>query len=351
METTLPADSAATTTAALRGASAAAICLVLAEWLQLSQPGLAVWSTHMVMVQYTFTSFQKGVERALGRGLGIFAAIIIATLTRNAPTVGLALEMLAVVPLFYCFFCNRLSYTFLNAGLYLASMMQLARVHPSEVISTGGALFNAVVLGVAVAVGISWLSRAESDITIHTEGDRLWPVDRPRMLHSIVLAITVGLVHLVCYLVDMSPTSAMVSVMVLTIAPDYQSLIHKGELRLAGAGLAVVFASVTLLLLVRRPSLPLLVIAVFLGIFIAIKVARSSTKWGYASLQMGLVLPMILVVPEPEFGSLTTAFSRIAGVLLAIAVSIGVGVVWAAIGPAPPIPLTPVSVSVEPPKH
>jgi uncharacterized membrane protein YccC len=330
--------SARETKHALRAATAVALCLICAERLHLQQPGLAVWSTHMVMVQYTFTTFQKGVERILGRGLGILIALVLATLTRNAWGLGIVLEMLAIVPLFYVYFAGRLSYTFLNAGLYLASVMELARSEPTTAITQAGDLFLAIVVGVTVAVLVTWIGGGEQDITIHTEGQPLWPLDRNRLIHSVMLMLTVALVELVSHVLKLSTTTAIVSVMLLTITPDYQSLLQKGELRLAGAGLAILFASVTLVLLVRRPSFELLVVALFLGTFLAVALARKSERWSYAGVQMGLVLPMILVVPHQEFGSLGGAFARVGGAVLAIVASIVVGVAWAAVAPAPPLP-------------
>ena len=63
----------------LRTATAVAVCLhgVRRDAASLNQPGLAVWSCYMVLVQYAFTSFQKGVERVLGRGLGIIVALVL----------------------------------------------------------------------------------------------------------------------------------------------------------------------------------------------------------------------------------------------------------------------------------
>jgi uncharacterized membrane protein YccC len=326
---------------AVRAATAVAVCLILAERLHLQQPGLAVWSTHMVMVQYSFTTFQKGVERVLGRGTGILIALVLAALTRNAWGLGIVLEMLAIVPLFYVYFSGRLSYTFLNAGLYLASVMEISRAHPATALAQAGDLFSAIVVGVAVAVLVSWLGGAERDLTIHAEGRPLWPLDRNRLAHSVVLMLTVALVHVVSHLLRLSTTTAIVSVMLLTITPDYQSLLRKGELRLAGAALAILFASAALVLLVRRPSFPLLVLALFLGDFLAVWLARNSVQWSYAGVQMGLVLPMILVVPHHEFGTLHSAFARVGGAVLAIAASMFVGIVWAAIAPSPPLPLAP----------
>jgi uncharacterized membrane protein YccC len=329
------------TTPAIRAATAVAICLVCAERLHLQQPGLAVWSTYMVMVQYSFTTFQKGLERIVGRGAGILIALILATLTRNAWGLGFALEMLAIVPLFYVYFSGRLSYTFLNAGLYLAAVMEISRTAPETATTQAGDLFSAIVLGVTVAVLVAWVSGAEKDVTIHTEGQPLWPLDYDRLVHSVMLMLTVALVHLVSHVLRLSTTTTVVSVMLLTITPDYQSLLQKGGLRLVGAALAILYATVSLVLLVRQPSFPLLVFALFLGTFLAVAVARGSARWSYAGVQMGLVLPMILVVPHQEFGSLASAFTRVGGAMLAIAASMVVGVVWAAVAPSPPLALGP----------
>lgn len=325
---------------ALRAATAVAICLFCAERLNLQQPGLAVWSTHMVMVQFTFTTFQKGMERILGRGVGILIALILATLTRNVWGLGVVLEMLAIAALFYIYFSGKLAYTFLNAGLYLAVVMEISRTEPALATTLAGELFLAISLGVGVAVLVAWITGSEQDTAIHTDGQTIWPLDRERLIHSVMLTLTVGLVQVLNHVLGFSPTTSMVSVMLLTITPDFQSLLRKGELRLAGAGLAIVFASVTLLLLTRRPSFELLMLALFLGTFLAVTLARNSERWSYAGVQMGLVLPMILVLPHHEIGTLDVAFARVGGAVLAIAASIVVGVVWAAIGPAPPMPLT-----------
>lgn len=329
------------TRSALRVALAVSICLICAERLHMAQSGLAVWSTYMVIVQHTFSTLQKGIERILGRGLGIFLALVLATLTRNAWGLGFVLEMLAIVPLFYFYFSDRLAYTFLNAGLYLASMTEIARSHPDAATTMAGDLFAAITLGVVVAVLVDWISGAEHDIALHTEGKPLWPLDRDRVLHSLMLMFTVALVQLTSHVLHLSTSAAIVSVMLLTITPDYQSLLRKGELRIAGAALAILYAMVALVLLVHRPSFPLLVGMLFLGTFLATLLAQNSDRWSYAGLQMGLVLPMILVAPHEEFGSLSGALARVGGAVLAMAASIVVGIAWALLAPAPPLPRHP----------
>ena len=336
-----PSKSALVTVHALRVASAAAICQICAEYFQLEQPGLAVWSTYMVMVQFTYTTFQKGVERILGRGFGILVALVIATLTRNALELGFIFEMLAIVPLFYVYFSNRLSYTFLNAGLYLAAVMQMSRVMPSTLFVQAGELFAAIVMGVVVAVLVSWISGSESDLAIHTEGDALFPLDYNRLNHSIMLMVTVALAQFASFYLELSTTTSLVSVMMLTITPHFQSLLWKGTLRLEGAALAIIYAFITLAIVIRVPSFVLLVALMFLGMFLAVSLARTSDDWGYAGLQMGLVLPMIMIMPHHQFGSINNAIERVVGVFVAIGSSIVVGFVWAAVSPSPPLPIVP----------
>ncbi len=62
----------------------------------------------------------KGRERAAGRGLGIVGGLVLLVVFRNTLYLGFVFECLALLVFFYVFFCNRLAYTFLNAGLYLA---------------------------------------------------------------------------------------------------------------------------------------------------------------------------------------------------------------------------------------
>jgi len=55
---------------------------------------------------------------------------------------------------------------------------------------------------------------------------------------------------------------------------------------------------------------------------------RTGGKYAYAGLRMGLVLPMVVVAPRAEFGSLTPAVQRLEGILLGLAVSIVVAGLW-----------------------
>ena len=87
-----PAQDARDATAqSLLTAGATVVCLVLAEWFRLEHANLAVWTTYLVMAQFAFTRFQKGLERVVGRGLGILAGLVLTTWFHNAALLSLVL--------------------------------------------------------------------------------------------------------------------------------------------------------------------------------------------------------------------------------------------------------------------
>src|SRR3954451_17207623 len=107
---------------ALLTAGGTVVCLLLAEWFGLDNANLAVWTTYLVMAQYTFTSFQKGLERVVGRGLGILAGVVLTTWVYDTALLTMVLIGVLLTASFYLSFAGRLAYTFLQAGLYLVAM-------------------------------------------------------------------------------------------------------------------------------------------------------------------------------------------------------------------------------------
>jgi uncharacterized membrane protein YccC len=313
---------------ALRVATAAVVCLVLVEWAHLEHGNLAVWTTHMVMAQYSFTAFQKGLERILGRGLGILVGLVLWTLCRNTPVLGVVLMLLALEVFFYVYFSGRFAYTWLNAGLYLAAIVGIALSHPERAVSEGLALFVAVVIGVVIADLVVWLSGAERDLSLKAGGSPLWPLRPSWLSHALMLTVTTALTQLATHLLDLPTSAALVSVMVLTVTPDLQGLLHKGELRVLGAFLGGIWGLGMFLILSRLPHLPLLAALLFLGMFLAAYLTRTGGTYSYAGLQMGLVLPLVVVVPPSDFGSLEGVFQRLEGIAAALGVSILVGGIW-----------------------
>ena len=323
------------------------VTLVLAEWLGMEHSDLAVWTTYLVMAQYSFTRFQKGLERVVGRGLGILAGLVLTTWFHDTALLTLVVIALLLTTFFYFYFAGRLAYTFLQAGLYLVAMFQIGHANPAGAVWAAEGLFAAIVLGVVVAALVSWLSGAERDLGIQFGHAPLWPIRGDWLNQSLMLAVTVLLTLLGGHALGIPPEKAAISVMLLTVTPHVQALVLKGELRLAGAFLATVWAVVTFVLVVLLPHFALLAALLFLGQFVAAYLTQTTGKYAYAGLQMGLVLPMLVVAPPAEFGSFTPVVQRLEGVLLGLAASVVVAVLWPRFpladepAPAPPPPTLP----------
>lgn len=313
---------------ALRVALGATICLVLAEWWRMPRANLAVWTTHMVMVSVPFTVFQKGIERIIGRGVGIFAGILVQAAFPNQPVIQMILAAGLVAAAFYIYFAGRLAYTALNAGLYLVAILHVAQSEPDQALPFGIDVLLAVTLGVAVADVIHWLAGTERDLRIHASGAPLLPVRLDWLNRSAMLVVTALLTQVVTSWLELPVTQTVISVMFLTLAPDIQGLLWKGELRLLGAFLGTVWGLGSFLLLGQVDHFAVMIVLLFFGIFLAAYLAKAGGDYAYAGVQMGLVLPLILVVPPNEFGSLIGAYQRIQGVLASLGIVIVVATLW-----------------------
>ncbi len=312
-------DTRGATNRALLTATATVVCLVLAEVLDLQHANLAVWTTFMVMAQYSFTSFQKGLERVVGRGLGILAGLVLTTWLNETAVLALALIGVLLMACFYLYFAGRLAYTFLNAGLYIVAMFQIGHADPAGPVPQAEGLFAAVALGVVAADLVTWLAGAERDLGIHFGDSPLWPVRPDWLNQSAMLAVTALLTLIAAHALGLPPEQAAISVMMLTVTPHVQAMIHKGELRIAGLFLATAWSLGTFVVVGLLPYFLLFAGMLFLGQYLATYLTQRGGTNSYAGLQMGLVLPLIMVAPPTEFGSVTPAVQRLEGVLAGLA--------------------------------
>jgi uncharacterized membrane protein YccC len=304
------------------------VCLVVAEWFGLTHANLAVWTTFMVMAQYPFSRFQKGLERVLGRGLGILAGLILTTWFNDTSLLAVVLVGLLLTTFFYLHFAGRLAYTFLNAGLYVVAVFHIGHADPGAAVDVAWGLFAAIVLGVVVADLVTWLAGAEADLHIRFGEAPLWPVRGDWLSQSLMLAVTVSLTLFAAHILGLPPDKAATTVLLLTVAADLQALMLKGQLRIAGLVLATVWSLVIFLVVGMLPHLVLLAALLFLGHFVATWLTRTVGKYAYAGVQMGLVLPLVVVAPPGEFGSVTPALQRLEGILIGLVASILVAALW-----------------------
>jgi Fusaric acid resistance protein family len=345
LSATIGLDSRTATGHALLTAGACSLCLVIAAALDLEHADLAVWTTYLVLAQYSFTSFQKGIERIVGRALGILAGLVLTTWFNEMPLIAIGLIGVLLTGFFYLHFAGRLAYTFLQAGLYLVALFQIGHASPATAVGEAKELFAAIVLGVVVADIVNWAAGVEGDVRIRLGEAPLLPLRIDWLSQSVMLAVTVPITLLGAHAISLPPVPAAISVLVLTITPHLQALIQKGELRIAGLALATIWGLATFLLVGLLPYLPLLCVLVFLGQFIAAYLTLTGGKYAYVGLQMGLVLPMIVVARPNDFGSFTPAAQRLEGILIGLLASIAVASLW----PRFPAAATPAAVSPPPP--
>src|SRR5262249_14192075 len=174
-----------------------------------------------------------------------------------------------------------------QAGLYLVATFQIGHADPASAVTAAEKLFAAIVLGVVVVDVVIWLFSTERDLGIRFVGAPLWPLRGDWLSQSLMLAVTGPLTLFGAHVLSIPPSKAAVSVMLLTVTPHVQAMILKGELRLAGALLAVAWAIATFVLVGLLPHLPLLAAILFLGQFVATYLTRTGGKYAYAGVQMG----------------------------------------------------------------
>jgi uncharacterized membrane protein YccC len=327
------ADPRRATLHALRVAATTTAALVVVEWLHLEHGNQAVFTAYMVLATFNFTAFQRGLERLGGRVLGVGLGIVFVTVFRDIPVLSLLLQALVLVPTFYVYFAGRLAYAALNTGLYFAAMVLIGQANPDATMSQGLGLLAAIALGVFVAELGAWLTGLEQDLHIHTEGEPLWPLRRDWVNRCVMMAVTVVLTQIVTHWLRLPAETAVISVMILTGSADLRQMLAKGEMRVLGALFGSAWAFATFVLLSLSPHFVLLVVLLFTGIFIAAYVARVAGAYAYAGIQMGLVIPLLLVGPPKEFGDLTGGLQRLLGVAIAMVVSLLVAGLWPRVVP------------------
>lgn len=292
------------------------------------QPNLAVWTTFLVMAQYSYSSFQKGIERIVGRGVGIFLGLVLTTWCNDMPLFELVTVGILLTGFFYVYFSGRLAYTFLQAGLYLVAVLEIGNASPSTVFDEAKELFAAIVVGVFVADVVNWLAGSEHDLSLALGEKSLFPIRGEWINQSLMLSVTVLVTLVGAHVIGLPPSQSAISVILLTVSPHLQALIVKGELRILGLVLATLWGLATFILVGLLPYFALLVLLVLLGIFVATYLTVTGGTYGYAGLQMGLVVPMLVASPPDEFGRVTPAEQRFEGIILGLVASIVVAGLW-----------------------
>jgi uncharacterized membrane protein YccC len=313
---------------ATRIAVAAVLSLFVSELFHLTYSNLAVWTTHLIMVKYDHTVFQKGIERIVGRFLGIFVGWALLAVFKDAWGLRLCFEAILVTALFYLYFAQRLAYTFLNAGILTVTIIGIGDQDPTLAYVAGREILAAVAIGILAANLVMWSTYGELDLSIQTGLEPLLPLRLDWLNHSAMLTASALVAVLLSGALILPTPQSIISVLVIGIAPDIQQGLRKGELRLLGAVLALAWGALTFVLVGRLPYFLVFTGMLFFGMLLAAYLTRASDAFSYAGLQMGLVLPLLVVVPLHELGDVESVVARLEGVVAALVSTLVIGSIW-----------------------
>jgi uncharacterized membrane protein YccC len=323
----------------LRVATACSVCLVAVTLLRLDDGYLSVITCLLVMAQYTYTAYQKGVERILGRVSAVAFSLLLVLLLKERPAIYLTLLIAAQLAANYLYASGRLTYLGVQAAAFSGAMAAMGITSPVSVVAAMGVnVIVQVVLGVVVANAVNWLTGAEFDLTIHTEGSPLLPL-RPDWLNQAVRMTVIALAALLAAVgFSLPEIPTMVSAFILGSVTDLPTLHKKGWQRAAAPVIALAYGFVVVVLLHHLPYFSLLLIAIFAAQLTSTYVTRTSANYSYVGLQTGLAIPMVLVSPPGELSDLSVALQRLTGVMAGFAVSLAITVFWPVV-PPPPVSL------------
>jgi uncharacterized membrane protein YgaE (UPF0421/DUF939 family) len=281
------------------------------------------------MVQFPFTAFQKGVERITGRVLGVFYGLILTLFLRDAPFLFLALMLFGQIVFFYVYASGRLAYAALMGGLFLGVVCAIGLAAPETVTTYARDLIIQVVLGVAMAFFVNWFSGAERILTIETGQGSLWPPRLDWLNISAIVSTGQIVTMFVTVWLELPVLPTMISAGILGItAMTPQAMEQKGIQRALGAILGAAYATAALVLISYMPYFLLLFLLNFAGMFLAAYWTKASVKHSYAFLQMGMVMPMVLIGWTGMVGTIDTGIQRLIGVAVGLAAAEIVYLFW-----------------------
>jgi hypothetical protein len=292
----------------------------------------------MIMSSHPHTTFQKGIERIVGRGAGILLGTLLVSLLGEQKLLALGLEVAGLLAFFYAHFCGRLAYTYQNAGLYLQAMLQLGDRDPSVAWVNGGWMFLAIVVGVAVADLVSWFTGAERDLSIVPGEGSLLPIRGEPLARAAEVTATMLLAQYVFFALDMPPDANTYTLFMMSVIPDYSRMRERTGSYVAGILAGVAYAVPSLLLLNRVLHLPMFVALVVLGEFIASYLAQSKGNIRFVGVEMGMIFPLMMVLPWDRVQTPYMTLYNIIALFTYTLIAVVIGRAWVAIGLVPDRP-------------
>lgn len=172
------------------------------------------------------------------------------------------------------------------------------------------------------------MSGEERSVGLVTAGEPLWPVRWDWLNRAAMISLTQAGALAAAEVLGLSPLTTSISAAILMTAPDWRTLEKKGLDRAAGALLGGLYALAAIILLAFMPHFALLLALIFYGMFLAAHLTKSSVDHSYTFLQTGLVIPLVLIGPTDEIGSVMPALQRLLGVGTGLLIANVVYLVW-----------------------
>ena len=325
---------------ALRSASAAAICLAVDAWFQLDMGYLSVFTAHVVNLNYANTPFQKGIERIVGRFLGVFYATILVVFLRDLPGLCIALMATAMVATWYVQASGRFAYGAFLAGVFMALTLAVSLNSPPAVaVQTFHGTIIQVLLGVFVAEIINFGTGAEQSLALDPGHQPLLPVRADWLNRAVMLTVSSFTAMFLANGAGLPAGPTTITAAILGAAPDPETFRQKSFLRGMAVVIGIAYSVVVLVILIRLTIFPLLLLFLFLGLFVGTYIAQAMPKLSYLGMQLGIVLAQVLAVPASEVADLGKAYQRFAGIIGGFLVAFAFQFLWPAL--PPPQPATP----------
>jgi hypothetical protein len=224
------------------------------------------------------------------------------------------------------------------AALFIGVMGSMGITTPGSAFRYAWFSILQLLLGELLAFVVNYVSGAERTVSLQIQGESLLPLRISWINTSAMLATGQLATMFATLFLELPVTPTMISAMIIGITPgDALAQWKKAWQRALGAVLGGGFALVVIVLLAHKPSLLLLIVLVFFGMFLASYLTKVSQANAYAYLQMGMVVPMVLIDAQGDIGSISKAVDRLVGVAVGLFVAGLVNLTWphAAI-PVPP---------------
>jgi uncharacterized membrane protein YccC len=330
---------------ALRVGVASVSSLLVSECLGTEQAALSVYTAFLVMALFPISSFQKGVERFVGRVLGLMYGLLVIWLTRENRLLYLLLIAIGQMTACYIYLSGRLAYAALMAAIFIGVIAAMGVTDPESASPYVAAATVQLALGEALAYLVNLVSGAEATLAIEVRGSPLLPLRRDWFNTAAMLSAGQAATMFATLQLRLPVTATMVSAMVIGVVPG--GLMEEGKKawqRTLGALLGGGYALVSIWLLHHQPYMAVQAALVMFIMFAATYLTKVSTKNSYAYLQMGMVAPMVLIAEHGDIGDIDTAVQRLVGIVVGLVAAGLVSVFWphtpvaATAAPVAPVP-------------